>query len=607
MSKLDATRVSDIEGFRNFAAGFSVAPDFLENDRWTNMPTGDGSVQIACSLIMHEMLPGCYDYQKLESIGGHIGIRLTGIGDFTIASINRRVVTMAGLPVDQFSGKPELDLELAPDVFIGFFRHLMLQAADKALGAEDEYEDREISNAELLLHGMPAGGIYIAEGSLNSGVDFASSVSEAAQGRHGSLGVVSTALTRLNGQVSTGGDTDMWQVQLQAGHTYTFGLLGSSYDSYFTLSDPRLYGLYDSGGAILHAGNDDFGGSLNARFTFTPSTSGVYYLNAGGYGSTSGTYAITAIEENTPPLKVDDHTSSLSGAVSGQAEILNVGVNRTGVVDTSGDKDFFALDVVAGQTYTIQMQGSPSGNGTLTDTRIFGIYDQNSTLINQGNDDYLGLDSLVTFTAGTTGRIYIEAGAYGENAGSYTVKVQQTTAAQTSSTPDNDGNIGNTPAPTAPATPVATVPTPAPSSTDDFASTFSQAASGRAGALTAGGLIRGSVESVGDRDFFVVSLLAGQAYRFELFGGLDESASTLADPMIFGIFDSNGTLLPETTNDNAGWENSLGSGVTFMPSRSGSYYIEVGGFPEAEQNVGTYRLQSAIYELQVGSHVQGGI
>ena len=82
-------------------------------------------------------------------------------------------------------------------------------------------------------------------------------------------------------------------------------------------------------------------------------------------------------------------------------------------------------------SYIVNMQGSHSDKGTLSDTYIYGIYDSNGTLINgTSNDDYNGtLESQVTFTPTEDGTYYISAGAYADLIGTYTLSIEADTLA----------------------------------------------------------------------------------------------------------------------------------------------------------------------------------
>lgn len=165
---LDRSRVSNAVAFRKFAGGMRLEKDFLLNDRWANLPQVTSPVAMY-GVIMHEMLPVSYDAAWLEGLGGHFSIRISGIGDYTLIALNRRVVTLSGLPVDHDSNAETIDLEIAPEVLQAYCRGLLLDIADEVLDAEDEFEDREISGAELLLNGMPSGGYSTVEMSSDFG------------------------------------------------------------------------------------------------------------------------------------------------------------------------------------------------------------------------------------------------------------------------------------------------------------------------------------------------------------------------------------------------------------------------------------------------------
>lgn len=161
---LDVTRVSNPEQFRKFAEGIAIDGNFLHNERWSHTAPPQTASGVY-DHVMHEMLPTVYNAAWLETQGGHFGIRLTGVGDYTVLAINRRVVTLSGLPTDVETGLEAIDFEMSPDIFLAFARGLLLNAAEDLLEEEDEFEDREISETELMLHGIPAGGACGADAS----------------------------------------------------------------------------------------------------------------------------------------------------------------------------------------------------------------------------------------------------------------------------------------------------------------------------------------------------------------------------------------------------------------------------------------------------------
>ena len=65
-----------------------------------------------------------------------------------------------------------------------------------------------------------------------------------------------------------------------------------------------------------------------------------------------------------------------------------VGGTAEGNIDSNGDRDWFKVDLVAGRTYTIDLRGSPTDDGTLSDPRLYGIHDAAGNLIaGTTNDD----------------------------------------------------------------------------------------------------------------------------------------------------------------------------------------------------------------------------
>jgi len=100
---------------------------------------------------------------------------------------------------------------------------------------------------------------------------------------------------------------------------------------------------------------------------------------------------------------------------------LAIGDSQTGVINTVGDHDWFAVTLVAGQSYVF----TQTGNGTLSDTYL-GIRNSVGTLMAVDDDGIApGGGSLLRYTATTTGTYYVDAGAFEDtgvsNVGGYTV------------------------------------------------------------------------------------------------------------------------------------------------------------------------------------------
>ena len=119
----------------------------------------------------------------------------------------------------------------------------------------------------------------------------------------------------------------------------------------------------------------------------------------------------------------DDHSADIQplGTVA-------VGGAVRGDIETGGDRDWFAVELVAGRTYTIDLRGSPTGDGTLRDTYLRGIYDANGNwLSGTTNDDGgSGTNSRLTFTATESGTHYVATEGYGSGTGTYELSVRDT-------------------------------------------------------------------------------------------------------------------------------------------------------------------------------------
>ena len=105
---------------------------------------------------------------------------------------------------------------------------------------------------------------------------------------------------------------------------------------------------------------------------------------------------------------------------------ITVGGSITDSLEVAGDHDWFRIDLTAGQSITVTVNGLSSGGGlTLEDPYVY-IRGQNGNLLYEDDDiiDGVNRDSSVSFTANTTGTYYIDVGAWNEAyAGTYKVSV----------------------------------------------------------------------------------------------------------------------------------------------------------------------------------------
>ena len=392
----------------------------------------------------------------------------------------------------------------------------------------------------------------------------------------------------VRGSIETSGDRDWFAVDLVSGRTYTIELRGrATLDG--TVADPYLRGIHDADGNLIAGTRQDDGGpddNDNSRLTFTASQTGTHYIAAGADWGGRGSYELEVIDPNAPDLASDTSTT-------GRA-VVNGSVNDE--IEQANDVDWFAVELVAGRTYTIDLRGSPTwfnvnllsdtiwtdhDSDALRDPKLRGIYDADGNIVSGTTDpDDRGLGregrlgegytSQLTFTASENGTHYIAASGQSSGTGTYEVTVWE----------------------------------------DDFAAT-----SQSTGTIEVGGSTTGEVALAHDRDWFAVELTAGETYKFELLGARGEGG-TLGQPYIHGIHDADGRLMAGTTDYSSGpYANSE---VHFTPSESGTYYVSAGMFwLQALNGTGTYTLQVSIDDfsddtdttgtVEVGASVTGEI
>ena len=335
------------------------------------------------------------------------------------------------------------------------------------------------------------------------------------------------------GDIETGGDQDWFAVTLEANETYRIDLEGSRTED-GTLSDPYLHGVYDKDGVLIaDTTDDDSGTGRNSQLFFTAAAAGTYYVAAGTHGSKVGTYTLSV-------RKVTDDDYAAGTETTGT---VTVDDSTMGYIETRGDQDWFAVALEANKTYRIGLEGSRTGDGTLSDPYLRGVHDTDGDLIagTKNDDGGTGKNSRLFFTADDDGTYYVAAGAHPYLVGTYTLSVEEVT--------------------------------------DDYA-----AGTETTGAVTVGGSTTGDIELPGDRDWFAVNLEANKTYRIDLEGSRPGDGA-LSDPYLRGVHDKDGALLAGTTNDDGG--TGKNSQLFFTPDDDGTYYVAASGHGS---QLGTYTL-----------------
>ena len=100
---------------------------------------------------------------------------------------------------------------------------------------------------------------------------------------------------------------------------------------------------------------------------------------------------------------------------------IAVGGSVSDTIGTTGDKDWFAVTLAAGHTYTFTVSGVDGGKGTLADP-FLAVYNANG-LVMTYDDNAATRDATITFVNAPAGTYYLVASASGSGTGSYTLNV----------------------------------------------------------------------------------------------------------------------------------------------------------------------------------------
>jgi Ca2+-binding RTX toxin-like protein len=345
----------------------------------------------------------------------------------------------------------------------------------------------------------------------------------------------------VSSEINTFGDQDWFRVWVEKGLTYDFYGRGASFGMGNTLSDPQL-ALYSLTGNLIEVGTSATG--TDDRLVYRATDSGWIFLSVGGAGNTSkGTYTIQGAT-----LKDD-----FGGAMASAAVVSEFGTTR-GTISFSGDTDWLKVGLVAGKQYVISLDGDKSANAVLDPLRdpLFNLRNAAGELVLQADDFGSGLNAKAFFAPTQTGVYYLELkSGFRFDTGAWAL------------------NIAAAPP-------------------DDFVSTLAAARSNPT-AITVGQIdaaqsasrsIAGSLGIPGDKDYFRVSLTAGQIYEMQAEGFASKKGS-LVDTYL-RVFDSQGRLIGFNDDGGLGTDASL----FVAPQTSGNFFIEVSA--KNGTNMGSY-------------------
>ena len=241
------------------------------------------------------------------------------------------------------------------------------------------------------------------------------------------------------GEIQSAGDRDLWSIILQRAHSYVIEVKGSGDpggDNGGTLSDPsvEIYEMDWSEGAgwsgTKRASNDNVNATnKNARvvYTYPPGDTRQTPIGIRVMGANGATGSYTVSVKGLQGVALTETTDCGSDATTACG--IEVGGTVRGTLSSTSDIDAWAVPLVEGKTYRIDVRGVDSGGGTLPDPNVTlnvvvtgGAYSTTGT----DSDDGTGVDARIEYLirAGLGNTYYIAVNAKANTAGgTYTLTV----------------------------------------------------------------------------------------------------------------------------------------------------------------------------------------
>ncbi len=242
------------------------------------------------------------------------------------------------------------------------------------------------------------------------------------------------------GPPSTTGSISISDVTVTEGNagtqTATFTVTRTGGTAAFSVNYATVNGSATSGSDyVAQNGTLNFGSGVNAQTVsvtingdITVEANETFFVNlsnATNGASIADTQGVGTINNDDAGSVADDYADALNDTTSPFGVATSSGTS--GVLETIDDRDWFRASLTAGSTVTINLRGSDTSAGTLSDP-FLRVYNSAGTFVTSDDDSGTGFDSQLVFTPTTTGLYYFEAASYNAlYSGTYTISVSTPT------------------------------------------------------------------------------------------------------------------------------------------------------------------------------------
>ncbi len=355
-------------------------------------------------------------------------------------------------------------------------------------------------------------------------------------------------------------DHDWIPVQLTAGKSYAIhGLYGNEivsvepdFDWYVLNGYEAFLSLRDNKGQLTpnlaSHGND---------FTFSVSTSGIYYLE--GYlnlwkdsADFSGPHDIESA------ISIVTYKDDYAGNITSQGQLIlpdKLPVSVKGSIEVNGDHDWFKIPLTASKQYVFSVQSTKGPQGNL-EFPVLHLYDESGKVLSQAQQ--------ISFKAASSGNYYLDVASNVNliDLFPHSVPEDKYRGAYTLTAVQKDDDYGNN---------RLTAGTIALSDVD--------------GALNS---VQGNIETKGDHDWLKVTLLAGATYHFRINGTASKVNADQLNTAQLALYDAKGVLIDKGTEIDASTFI-----LEYKPVRSGVFYLDASDLKNS--TTGHYALTTVRY------------